>query len=130
MERGSAKHNPKLDEELKRDTRSLEQGAPVESHVEEYREQEAPGDDEPVPDSRLASADPDVDEREAHADLARVLGGVRYPAERSELEGAAERANAPDPVRKAIGALDPQRRFQNFEDVWRAARPALARRPS
>ena len=39
MERGSDKHSPRVDEELEHETRSLEQGAPIESRVEEYREQ-------------------------------------------------------------------------------------------
>ena len=43
MERGSDKHSPRLDDELDHETRSLQQGAPVESRVEEHREQEGPG---------------------------------------------------------------------------------------
>ena len=125
MERGSAKHNPKVDEELKRQTRSLEQGAPVESHVEEYRQQEAAGDDEPIPDARITSADGHLDELEARADFARVLGGVRYPARRAQLEEATGHANAPAPILKAIASLDGERSFENFEEVWRAARAAL-----
>jgi len=34
-ERGSDKHGPRLDDDLHDDTRSLEQGAPVEARVEE-----------------------------------------------------------------------------------------------
>ena len=44
MERGSDKHGPRVDEELDHETRSLRQGAPVESRVEEHREQEGPGE--------------------------------------------------------------------------------------
>ena len=54
VERGSDRHGPRLDEELQRETRSLEQGAPVEARVEEAREQEGPADGEPTPDARLA----------------------------------------------------------------------------
>ena len=63
MERGSDKHSPRVDEEMHSEVRSLEQGAPVEARVEEFREQEGPGDDQPMPESRLrgdaAPAEPD-----------------------------------------------------------------------
>jgi Protein of unknown function (DUF2795) len=45
-ERGSDKHGPRLDDDLHDGTRSLEQGAPVETRVEEAREQEGPADRE------------------------------------------------------------------------------------
>ena len=53
MERGSDKHSPRIDDEMHHEVRSLEQGAPVEARVEEFREQEGPGDDQPMPESRL-----------------------------------------------------------------------------
>jgi hypothetical protein len=37
LERGSDKHGPRVDDELDHETRSLRQGAPVESRVEEHR---------------------------------------------------------------------------------------------
>jgi hypothetical protein len=38
MERGSDRHGPQIDEELKRETRSIERGAPIPSRVEDFRE--------------------------------------------------------------------------------------------
>ena len=45
MERGSDEHGPLVDDELKRETRSMEQGAPVSSRVEPHREVEPIDDD-------------------------------------------------------------------------------------
>ena len=38
MERGSDKHGPMVDEEMKEEVRPIEQGAPVPSRVEDERE--------------------------------------------------------------------------------------------
>ncbi len=51
MRRGD-KHAPWVDEALAHDVEPLERGAPVEPRVEEFREQEPAGDDEPVTTSR------------------------------------------------------------------------------
>src|SRR5437763_6304323 len=103
MERGSDRHNPRLDEELKHDTASLVHGAPVESRAEESREQEGPADGEPTPDALLTgdaapSASADTlghDEIEARAELARHLQPSVFPADRPALLASAERQGAP-----------------------------------
>lgn len=38
MERGSDKHGPKVDDQMKEEVRPIEQGAPVPSRVEDERE--------------------------------------------------------------------------------------------
>ena len=40
VERKSDKHGPRVDEEMEHEVRSMEQGAPVPSRVEEHRETE------------------------------------------------------------------------------------------
>ena len=40
MERGSDKHSPRLDEEMEKETQSIQRGAPVDSRVEEFRQTE------------------------------------------------------------------------------------------
>lgn len=49
VERGSDKHSPRADEKLQKETQSLVQGSPIEARAEEFREQEGPGEGEPVP---------------------------------------------------------------------------------
>jgi Protein of unknown function (DUF2795) len=124
-ERGSDRHGPRLDEELQRETRSLEQGAPVEARVEEAREQEGPADGEPTPDARLAggratAASLDLDDAEARADLARFLTPSAFPADREALLADAAGNQAPEVVMERLRALPAGRTYENVQDVWGA----------
>jgi hypothetical protein len=125
VERGSDKHGARIDEQLDHDTRSLQQGAPVESRVEEHREQEGPGDGQPTPDPRLAggratAASLDLDDAGARADIARFLTPSAFPADREALLADAEGNQAPEVVRERLQALPGGRTFQNVQEVWAA----------
>ena len=125
MERGSDKHSPRLDEELDHKTRSLQQGGPVESRVEEHREQEGPGDGQPTPDARLTggratAASLDLDDAETRADIARFLTPSAFPADRERLVADAEGNQAPDQVLERLRALPAGRVYENVQDVWGA----------
>ena len=118
-------HSPRLDEELDRETRSLQQGSPVESRVEEFREQEGPGDDQPTPDARLAggratAGSLDLDDAEARTDIARFLNPSTFPADREALLADAERNQAPEQVLERLQALPTGRAYENVQDVWGA----------
>jgi hypothetical protein len=130
LERGSDKHSPRVDEEMDHETRSLQQGAPLESRVEEFREQEGPGEDQPTPESRLTkgrtgSLDPegrtgslDLDDAEARSELARYLDPSAFPAERDGLVANAEANNAPEVVQERLQALPAGRTYEALPDVW------------
>jgi Protein of unknown function (DUF2795) len=123
LERGSDKHSPRVDEQLERETRSLQQGAPVESRVEEHREQEGPGDDQPTPDARLAggratAASLDLDDAETRTDIARFLDPSAFPADREALLANAEGNQAPAEVLERLQALPGGRAYENVQDVW------------
>ncbi|HEY7607324.1 MAG TPA: DUF2795 domain-containing protein [Actinomycetota bacterium] len=122
MERGSDKHSPRVDEELDHETRSLQQGAPVESRVEEHREQEGPGEDQPTPESRLHEepASLDLDDAEARSDIARYLDPAAFPADRDALLDNAEANNAPEVVLERLQALPAGRTYERLPDVWAA----------
>jgi uncharacterized protein DUF2795 len=125
VERGSDKHSPRLDEELDHETRSLQQGSPVESRVEEFREQEGPGDGQPTPDARLTggratAASLDLDDAEARADIARFLTPSAFPADRETLLADAEDNHAPEAVLERLRALPQGRVYENVQDVWAA----------
>jgi Protein of unknown function (DUF2795) len=125
VERGSDKHSPRLDEELDHETRSLQQGAPVESRVEEHREQEGPGEGQPTPDARLAggratAGSLDLDDAEARADIARFLTPSVFPADRERLVADAESNQATEEVLDRLRALPAGRAFENVQDVWGA----------
>jgi hypothetical protein len=125
LERGSDKHSPRVDEELEQETQSLQQGAPVESRVEEHREQEGPGEGQPTPDARLAggratAASLDLDDAETRADIARFLTPSAFPADRDALLADAEGNQAPDEVLERLRALPGGRAYENVQDVWGA----------
>ena len=126
MERGSDKHAPRVDEELKHDTGSLLHGSPVEARATEAREQEGPADDEPTPDALLTgdrpAPNPDTlthDEVEARAELARHLEPGAFPADRDALVASARRLNAPDSLIERLSSL-PDGTFAHLEAVWEA----------
>ena len=123
MERGSDKHSPRVDEELEHETRSLEQGAPVESRVEEHREQEGPGDDQPTASALLTggrSGSLDLDDAEARSDIARFIDPSTFPTDREGLIENAEANNAPAAVLERLQAVPGGRTYQGLPDVWAA----------
>jgi hypothetical protein len=124
MERGSSKHGPRLDEELDHDTRSLQQGSPVESRAEEERLQEGDGETGPTPDEILETAgtDPDVDLAavEARSQLARWLRPSAFPADRGGLLDAARGEQAPETIIEALERLPDGVTYDNVEQVWEA----------
>ena len=121
MERGSDKHSPRVDEALEHETRSLEQGAPLESRVEEHREQEGPGDDQPTPASRFTEPGSlDLDDAEARSDIARYLDRGAFPADREGLVASAAANHAPPVVLERLQALPGGRTYQALPDVWEA----------
>jgi hypothetical protein len=121
LERGSDKHSPRVDEELDHETRSLQQGAPLESRVEEFREQEGPGEDQPTPEARLSegrTGSLDLDDAEARSDIARYLDQSVFPADRDGLVANAEANNAPEAVLERLQALPAGRTYDALPDVW------------
>jgi Protein of unknown function (DUF2795) len=123
LERGSDKHSPRVDEELDHETRSLQQGAPIESRVEEFREQEGPGEDQPTPEPRLSedqTGSLDLDDAEARSDIARYLDPSAFPADREGLVANAEANNAPEAVLERLQALPAGRTYEAMPDVWAA----------
>jgi hypothetical protein len=119
--RESPKHGPRLDDELARETRSLEQGAPIEARVEEGREKEGPGDLERDVDARTAPPGAlGADDVEARRELSRHLRGSAFPAERERLLVEAESQNAPAPVLSALRSLPAGEEYANVAEVWAA----------
>ena len=133
MERGSDKHSPRVDDELDHETRSLQQGSPVESRVEEHREQEGPGDGQPTPDARLSgarasAASLDLDDAETRADIARFLTPSAFPADREALLADAAGNHATTEVLERLQVLPAGRAYENVQDVWSALGGAVEHR--
>lgn len=121
MRRETTKHGPRLDEALARETRSLEQGAPIESRVEEGREHEGPGDFDPDVDARTAPPGAlGADDVEARRELSRHLRPSVFPADRDQLVAEAVGEHAPVPVLEALRELRPGVEYATVHEVWSA----------
>lgn len=112
MQRDSDKHGPRVDEDLKREIAGMSQGDPVDPRVEEWRETEPPGDDQPesVPGG----------EAEARSELARCLRPSVFPARRDALVAESRETHAPDRVTDLLTALPGDVEFANVARVWEA----------
>ncbi|HEX8003294.1 MAG TPA: DUF2795 domain-containing protein [Mycobacteriales bacterium] len=124
MER-SNKHGFRVDDAMSSETESLERGAPIESRVEEWREAEPSGDDQPVADAILngardADGVPGHDEVELRSELAKRLRSSAFPANRQTLEDVATEENAPGHIIDLLRRLPDGRTFENTADVWKA----------
>jgi hypothetical protein len=121
MERDSTKHNPRLDEELKKEVESLERGAPVEAHRQESREQEPAADGEREPASRTTPpGELPLDDPTARSELSRHLRLSVFPAEREALVAEAQENDAPDAVVAALRRLPEGQTFGTVYAVWEA----------
>ncbi len=122
MERESTKHGRRLDDQLRHETASILQGAPVIANSREDLRQEDPdeGLDVQAGTRPEISERHEVTEREAgrRADLARAVAGARFPATRAELQRAAATTDATESVLAELGALAPEVRFTNVQMVW------------
>jgi hypothetical protein len=119
--RDTTKHGPRLDDALERETRSLEQGSPIEARVEEWKEQESPGDADRDVDARTAPPGSlGGDAVEARRELSRHLRRSAFPADRDGLVAEAESQNAPEPVLAALRRLPADTGFATVHEVWAA----------
>jgi hypothetical protein len=115
MERASDKHAQRIDDALAHDTRSVVQGAPIESRDRDDRLQEGGEGPEAV-----GGAAPSLDELEGRSELARHLRPSAFPGDREALLAVARDEYAPDPVLSALAALPDDVEFANVEAVWEA----------
>ena len=123
MERNNL-HGFRVDDAMAGETDSLTRGAPVESRVEEWREAEPAGEDQPVPDTILSGDTQDTplnhDELELRSELAKRLRKSAFPANRQALEEVAAEEQAPGPIIDLLRRLPDGRTFENTADVWKA----------
>lgn len=127
IQRGSAKHGPRLDEEQKHETEGLVRSAGT-SHAQEWKESEPtqrPDEDlaprryspshEPGTPSGITPAD--VQRR---SNLAKWLSDAGYPANAGKLLAHAENRHAPDAVIDAVRRLPEHFTFHNVGEVAEA----------
>ena len=124
MDRGSSKHNPRLDEEMEQETSTIRHdGQPA--HPEEWRQPEPfeeeplslslPGDDAPGVPPGMAEADVEL-----RTDIAIWLEPGKLPADRDAILGQARETGAPDEVLDALARLPAGQRFGTAGEIVRA----------
>lgn len=117
MTRDSTKHGPRLDDELRRETDSLQRGAPVEARADEGRLKE---------DEEIESR-PGAEGVEARTELARYLLPSSFPGTRDAIVAGAEQEAAPEEVLELLRRLPERIEFRTMHEVWVAiTQPELA----
>jgi hypothetical protein len=126
MERGSDKHSPMRDDQLKHETEGLVRSGHG-THAEEWKDPEPSGEDQPdadkAPDRTLHGGTPpgmtddDVDGR---AEVATYLGKDSYPMVREQIINLAIDRQAPVRIVDLLRELPSGREFHNVNEVWTA----------
>lgn len=115
----STKHGPHLDDQLKDETRALEQGGRDEARAEEGRLVEGAGDAEERPEVAGSTGVPD-DPALARRQLSRHLSTTVFPATRTELIADATDHDAPEPVLALLAELPENGTYGTVYEVWHA----------
>ena len=126
MDRGSDKHGPRRDEQMKHETEGLVRGRRS-THAEEWKDPEPSGEDQPetdrAPDATLHGGTPPGmtgDDVEGRAELASYLGKDCYPMVREQVLNLAMDRNAPQRVIDLVRRLPSGREFHNVKEIWAA----------
>jgi hypothetical protein len=125
MERGSAKHGPRLDEEQKHETEGMVRGGGP-THAEEWKEPEpmpVPGEESVRFPPGHAPGTPEGITPEAveiRSDLAKWLDDVKFPATSKQLLRHARDAGAPDRIVDMLRSLPQGSSYNNVAHVAEA----------
>lgn len=126
MERGSDKHSPMRDDELKHQTEGLVRAGHG-THAEEWKDAEPSGEDQPDADRAPAGtmhggtpAGMSPDDVEGRAELASYVGKDCYPLVREQVIELVIDRSAPDRVIDLARRLPSGREFRNLNDIWSA----------
>jgi hypothetical protein len=126
VDRGSDKHSPMVDDQLKHETEGLTRSGHS-THAQEWKDPEPSGEDQPdadrAPDvSRHGGTPPgmDADDVEGRAEVATFLGKDAYPMVREQIIGLAIDRQAPERVVDLVRRLPSGREFHNVNEIWEA----------
>jgi hypothetical protein len=126
VDRGSDKHSPLRDEQLKHETEGLVRSGHS-THAEEWRDPEPAGEDQPdadrVPDATQHGGTPqgmDGEDVEGRSELASYLGKDSYPMVRAQVLDLVIDRSAPDRVVDLVRRLPSGREFHNVNEIWAA----------
>jgi hypothetical protein len=119
IDRGSSKHSPRLDDKMAREVKG-------DGRVEEWRDPEPPGDDQPdgqwTPQGHYGSDtgdDRDPDRRDERARIGAYVPRDVFPAGREALLERARADNAPDEVIDVLGGLPEDVTYADAAELWK-----------
>jgi hypothetical protein len=129
MDRGSAKHTPRVDEQQKHETEGMVRGGGP-THAEEWKEPEpmpAPGEEETprtyAPGHRPGTPEGITQEGvDRRSELARWLSDAGFPAGKAQLLRHVERSAAPDPIVDLVRSLPDERAGEPYANVAAVAK--------
>ena len=126
MDRGSDKHSPLRDDELKHETDGLIRSGRA-THAQEWKDPEPSGEDQPdadrAPDGTLHGGVPNgmsEEDVEGRAEVASYIGKDSYPMVREQILELVMDRQAPTRVIDLVRKLPSGREFHNVNEVWTA----------
>jgi|SRR3954466_13858972 hypothetical protein len=114
MERGSSKHSPRVDEEMKHEVQGTVQGV-AGGRAEEWKMAEPAGEDQPDPTQAI-----DADAANDLSRFGRYIGLSAMPGDREALLRSAETLEAPDDILAALRTLPDNVVFHTVTEIWAA----------
>lgn len=119
IDRGNTKHGPRLDDQMAHEVKG-------EGRIEEWREPEPPGDDQPergwVPPGHHGldtGDDRDPDRRDERALLGGYIPRDIYPADREKILDAVREHHAPDGVIDLLNQLPEGVTYPDPVELWK-----------
>lgn len=120
IDRGSSKHGPRLDEQMASEVKG-------DSRIEQWRELEPAGDDQPEPGwippghhGLDTGDDRDPDRRDERALVGAYVPRDVYPAGREKLVETARAHQAPDKVIDVLDRLPADVTYPGAPELWQA----------
>ena len=130
MDRGSSKHNPRVDEQMAAEVRGMVQGV-AGARAEEWKMAEPSGEDQPsvtvAPnEGRGEPAGVGNPESEEFSRFGTYIGRSALPGDRQALLESARDRDAPDDVIARLQRLPENTTFQNVAEAWRAGQGGVS----
>jgi hypothetical protein len=128
MDRGSSKHNPRVDEQLAEEVEGIVRGR-AGARAEEWKMPEPSGEDQPevtvVPDDDYGLGEPagvGNPEAEELSRFGTYIGRSALPGDRDKLINSAQDLDAPDDVLERLRLLPPDTTYRTVIEIWNATR--------
>jgi hypothetical protein len=125
LDRGSSKHGRHLDDEMAREVENELRGGLAPSRLEEWREPEPAGDDQPelawAPlghEGKDTGDDRDPDYRDQRARIASYLPRGIFPADSEKLVATVSEKNAPEDVISMLSRVNGE--LNSAHELWEA----------